>query len=105
MTLEGKYRRLVRLFPAGWRDRNEEELVAALLDAAEPGRDSVPLAEAADLVRAATVLRFRASFAKPVVAGAFAAVRPAWIVGLVLASALAACSVSRAAAPSSGAGR
>jgi threonine/homoserine/homoserine lactone efflux protein len=60
MTLEGGYRRLSRLFPAAWRERHEEELIGTLLDAAEPGRDRVALAEAADLVRAALVLRWRA---------------------------------------------
>lgn len=60
MTLEGGYRRLSRLFPATWRERNEEELIGTLLDAAEPGRHRVSLAEAADLVRAALVLHLRA---------------------------------------------
>jgi threonine/homoserine/homoserine lactone efflux protein len=60
VTLEEKYRRLSRLFPAGWRERNEEELIGTLLDAAEPGRDSVPVADAVDLVRSAIVLRARA---------------------------------------------
>lgn len=60
MTLEGGYRRLSRLFPAAWRERNEEELIGTLLDAAEPGRHRVSLAEAADLVRAALVLHVRA---------------------------------------------
>ncbi len=64
MTLEDKYRRLSRLFPAEWRDQNEEELIGTLLDAAEPGRDSISVAEAVDLVRCALVLRFRASFAR-----------------------------------------
>jgi threonine/homoserine/homoserine lactone efflux protein len=59
VTLEDDYRRLSRLFPARWRDHNEDELIATLLDAAEPGRDSVSLAEAADLVRGAAILRWR----------------------------------------------
>jgi threonine/homoserine/homoserine lactone efflux protein len=59
VTLEDDYRRLSRLFPAEWRARHEDELIGTLLDAAEPGRDSVSLAEAADLVRGAAVLRWR----------------------------------------------
>jgi threonine/homoserine/homoserine lactone efflux protein len=59
MTLEQRYRRLVRVFPAGWRRAHEDELIGTLLDAAEPGRTSIPPREAADLVRAATVLRYR----------------------------------------------
>jgi threonine/homoserine/homoserine lactone efflux protein len=60
MTLEGKYRRLIRLFPAGWRREHEEELVGTLLDAAEPGRTAVSFADGADLVRSAGVLWYRA---------------------------------------------
>jgi threonine/homoserine/homoserine lactone efflux protein len=59
MTLEQRYRRLVRVFPAGWRRAHEDELIGTLLDAAEPGRTSIAPREAADLVRAATVLRYR----------------------------------------------
>jgi len=67
VSLERKYRRLSRLFPAKWRERNEEALIGTLLDAAEPGRDSVPLAEAIDLVRCAIILRFRALARRAVV--------------------------------------
>jgi threonine/homoserine/homoserine lactone efflux protein len=89
VRLEDKYRRLSRLFPAAWRDRNEEELIGTLLDGAEPGRDSVPLAEAGDLVRSAIVLRFRALFARPSSNGVRAAARLAGFVGLALLSAVA----------------
>ncbi|CAN5575203.1 hypothetical protein BH24ACT26_BH24ACT26_19120 [soil metagenome] len=65
MTFEGKYHRLMRLFPAEWRDRHEEELIGTLLDAAEPGAESISFPDAADLVRCAIVLRYRAVFAKP----------------------------------------
>jgi threonine/homoserine/homoserine lactone efflux protein len=88
VRLEDKYRRLSRLFPSAWRDRNEEELIGTLLDGAEPGRDSVPLAEAADLVRSAIVLRFRALLAGPGSSGVRAAARLAGLVGLGLLSAV-----------------
>jgi threonine/homoserine/homoserine lactone efflux protein len=63
-TLEAKYRRLSRLFPPGWRAEHEDALVGTLLDAAEPGRDSVPLAEALDLVQSALVVRTRTLLAR-----------------------------------------
>jgi threonine/homoserine/homoserine lactone efflux protein len=66
MTLEAKYRRFTRLFPPAWRERNEEELVATLLDAAEPGQDTVTTAEALDLVGSAFVLRLRSALDTPV---------------------------------------
>lgn len=59
MTLEQRYRRLVRVFPAGWRREHEDELIGTLLDAAEPGRTSISPRDAADLVRCAAVLRYR----------------------------------------------
>jgi threonine/homoserine/homoserine lactone efflux protein len=95
VTLEDRYRRLSRLFPAAWRDRNEEELIGTLLDAAEPGRHSIPLAEAADLVRCAIVLRFRALVARPVLVGARRPARLAGFAGLALLSALAVVSLIR----------
>jgi threonine/homoserine/homoserine lactone efflux protein len=73
MSLEDDYRRLSRLFPAGWRARHEDELIGTLLDAAEPGRESASLAEAADLVRSAAVLRWRDLTARAGRAGAAAA--------------------------------
>jgi threonine/homoserine/homoserine lactone efflux protein len=65
VTLERRYRRLIRLYPAAWRARYEDEVVGTLLDAAGPGRDSVSPAEAADLVRGAVVQRLRALAAAP----------------------------------------
>lgn len=59
MTLERQYRRLTRLYPVEWRHRNEDELVATMLDAAEPERARVSVAEVIDLVGSATVLRLR----------------------------------------------
>jgi len=95
VTLEHKYRRLSRLFPAEWRGQNEEELIGTLLDAAEPGRDSISLAEAADLVRSAVVLRFRALCGKPVVVGIREPARVVGFVGLALLSAFTVALVIR----------
>ncbi|MGH2751080.1 MAG: LysE family translocator [Actinomycetota bacterium] len=78
-----------RLFPAEWRDQNEEELIGTLLDAAEPGRESVSVAEGLDLVRGALVLRFRSLFAGSFVLRVPGFVRRARLVGLALASACA----------------
>jgi hypothetical protein len=46
VILEAKYRRVCRLFPAEWRDQHEEELISRLIDATEPGRDSLRFLEA-----------------------------------------------------------
>lgn len=86
MTLEAKYRRLSRLFPPEWRTRHEDALIGTLLDAAEPGRDSVSLAEALDLVRSAILLRARALLARPAVA---APAKRAGLVGAALLSVVA----------------
>jgi threonine/homoserine/homoserine lactone efflux protein len=95
VTPEDAYRRLSRLFPAEWRDRNEEELIGTLLDAAEPGRDSISLAEAADLVRCAVVLRFRALLARPALVAVREPARLAGFVALALLSAVAVALVIR----------
>jgi threonine/homoserine/homoserine lactone efflux protein len=95
VTLEDKYRRLSRLFPAEWRGQNEEEFIGTLLDAAEPGRDSISLAEAVDVLRCAIVLRFRALVAKPVVVGIREPARLVGFVSLALMSALAVALVIR----------
>jgi threonine/homoserine/homoserine lactone efflux protein len=59
MSLEDRYRRIVRVFPARWRREHEDALIGTLLDAAEPGRESIGLGEAIDLVRSAVVVRSR----------------------------------------------
>jgi threonine/homoserine/homoserine lactone efflux protein len=59
MSLEAHYRRIVRLFPARWRHEHEDELIGTLLDGAGPGRESIELGEAIDLVRCAVVLHAR----------------------------------------------
>jgi threonine/homoserine/homoserine lactone efflux protein len=95
VTLEAQYRRLSRLFPADWRHRNEEELIGTLLDAAGPGRRSVSLAEAADLVRGAVVLRLRTLSARPALAGLGGSARLASLVALAATAALAVALVLR----------
>ena len=85
MSLERRYRRLTRLYPAAWRERYEDEIVATLLDAAGPGRHRVAPAEAADLVRGAVVQRVRALAAGP---------RPGRQAGSVVAAAVVAVTVA-----------
>lgn len=92
MTLEAKYRRLSRLFPRAWRDRHEDALVGTLLDGAEPGRESVPVAEALDLVRSALVVRARALLAPPAESSP---VRRAGLAGAALLSIVAVGLVAR----------
>lgn len=77
MSPQDTYRRLRRLFPAEWRERNERELVGTLLDAADDGRGPSSLGVAVDLVRCATVLRWRALATRVGRAGAGAAARRA----------------------------
>jgi threonine/homoserine/homoserine lactone efflux protein len=84
VSLEHGYRRLTRLYPAAWRERYEDEIVATLLDAAGPGRHRVAPAEAADLVRGAVVQRVRALAAGP---------RPGRLAGSVAAAAVVAVTV------------
>jgi len=53
--LEAAYRRLLRLFPPSYRAEREEEMLAVLLDCADPGRTTTTWAERRDLGRAALV--------------------------------------------------
>jgi threonine/homoserine/homoserine lactone efflux protein len=95
VSLEGTYRRLRRLFPAEWRERNETEFIGTLLDAAGPGRDSTSLPDAVDLIRCAIVLRLRASSATAVARRVRAGARLAGLAGLALLSVLATVLVVR----------
>jgi threonine/homoserine/homoserine lactone efflux protein len=98
MNLERRYRRLIRLYPAAWRARYEDEVVGTLLDAARPGRESVSPAEAADLVCGAVVQRLRALAAAPGPGRRRATARLAgWVaaaVGAVVAVVLVGLSIS-----------
>lgn len=50
MTLESRYRRLLRWYPAGWRARDHDVLLGTLLDAAEAaGRHRPRISEAASI--------------------------------------------------------
>jgi hypothetical protein len=50
--LERRYRRLLVAYPAGYRERRADEIVATYLDAVPPGRTSPTPADAADVVAA-----------------------------------------------------
>jgi len=53
--LEAAYRRLLRLFPPSYRVEREEEMLAVLLECADPGRATTTWADRRDLGRAALV--------------------------------------------------
>ena len=52
-ALAASYRRILRLFPPRYRAEREEEMLAVLLDCAEPGRTTPSWADRADLARLA----------------------------------------------------
>ncbi|WP_119730775.1 hypothetical protein [Thermomonospora amylolytica] len=58
-TLEFRYRRLLRWYPADHRRRHEEEMLGVLLAAAEPGRERPTAREAADLLGGAARIRMQ----------------------------------------------
>jgi hypothetical protein len=53
--LTAAYQRFLRLFPPAYRDEREEEMLAVLLECAEPGRTTMSWAERLDLGRLAAV--------------------------------------------------
>jgi hypothetical protein len=55
--LERGYRRILACYPRSFRRDNEGEILAVLLDAAEPGQGRVGLAEAWDLIRGGVRMR------------------------------------------------
>jgi hypothetical protein len=57
--LERRYRSLLALYPRGFRQEHEEEILAVLMAAAPEGRQRPRLAESADLVRSAILMRLR----------------------------------------------
>ncbi|MFC7527732.1 hypothetical protein [Actinoplanes sp. GCM10030250] len=57
-TLETRYRRLLRVYPAGHRADYEEEMIGVLMADAEPGRRFPAPAEVLDLLRAGLTARF-----------------------------------------------
>ncbi|WP_067488676.1 hypothetical protein [Actinomadura hibisca] len=58
-TLEDRYRRLLRWYPAEHRRVHEDEMLGVLLATAEPGRSRPPFSEATDLICGGLWLRFR----------------------------------------------
>ncbi|BBH64577.1 hypothetical protein ACTI_12620 [Actinoplanes sp. OR16] len=56
-TLEGCYRRLLRVYPAGHRAVYEEEMIAVLMTGSAPGRRLPSPAEVVDLLRAGLLAR------------------------------------------------
>jgi uncharacterized integral membrane protein len=61
-SLEIRYRRLMRIYPAGHRAAYEEEMIGVLMSGAEPGRGFPSPADAIDLVRAGLTARFGQAF-------------------------------------------
>ncbi|MEU4157565.1 hypothetical protein [Actinoplanes sp. NPDC026670] len=61
-SLEIRYRRLMRIYPAGHRAAYEEEMIGVLMSGAEPGRRFPSPADAIDLVRAGLTARFGQAF-------------------------------------------
>ncbi|MGQ7295933.1 hypothetical protein [Quadrisphaera sp. KR29] len=59
--LERSYRRLLRLHPRRWRRYREQEVLAVLLQAADPGQTTSTPAEVADLLRSAAREHARAT--------------------------------------------
>ena len=57
--LEGRYRRLLRWYPAWYRDQHEEEMLGVLMTAARPGQRRPGVRESADLLWSALKIRVR----------------------------------------------
>jgi hypothetical protein len=57
--LERRYRRLLRAYPGGYRRVHGDEILATLMDCAEPGRSRPARADVADLARGALRQWFR----------------------------------------------
>jgi hypothetical protein len=58
-ALERRYRRLLALYPAAWRARHDDEVLAVLLECAPPGRARPSWRDACDLVAHALMERLR----------------------------------------------
>jgi threonine/homoserine/homoserine lactone efflux protein len=87
VSLERRYRRLLRVFPAEWRARHGEDLIATLLDASEPGRSRVSLPQAVDLLRSGMAVRLR--LARTKVTASLGAGGPWWFVAATAATLVA----------------
>jgi hypothetical protein len=87
VSLERRYRRLVRVFPIAWRARHEEDLIATLLDASEPGRTRVSCGQAVNLLRSGVAVRIRSAGVR--VVASFGTGGPWWFLAASVATALA----------------
>ncbi|MFC6883072.1 MULTISPECIES: hypothetical protein [Actinomadura] len=58
-TLEHRYRRLLRWYPADHRDRHEDEMLGVLLATAGPDRERPTARESADLIAGGLTVRLR----------------------------------------------
>ncbi|HMD23622.1 MAG TPA: hypothetical protein VKH61_05935 [Streptosporangiaceae bacterium] len=63
--LERGYRRILACYPRSFRRDNEGEILAVLLDTAEPGQVRVGLAEAWDLIRGGVRMRLWPAMPRP----------------------------------------
>lgn len=88
--LELGYRRLLRRYPAAYRAQREEEILATLMEAAQPGRDRPTMRERLDLTLGALRTQLRMSLRPTIEAGAAAVALPAalLLVGMLAASLL-----------------
>ena len=57
--LERRYRSLLALYPKAFRREHEQEILSVLMAAAAEGQKSPRLAESADLIRSAILMRLR----------------------------------------------
>jgi hypothetical protein len=57
--LERRYRRLLAFYPKAFRREHEQEMLAVLMAAAAEGQTRPRLAESADLLRSAILMRLR----------------------------------------------
>ncbi|MER7439822.1 hypothetical protein [Micromonospora avicenniae] len=80
VELERRYRRLLRAYPVGYRRAYGDEILATLMDSAEPGRRRPARADVVDLVRGAVRQWFRLPIGRTAVV---AAVLSAVVLGAV----------------------
>ena len=87
--LEGRYRRLLAVYPPAHRDAYEEEMVGVLMAGAQPGQRRPALGEAADLLWSGVVARFGRGLRELRGAGWRDAAAVAGLLSVVLLAALA----------------
>jgi hypothetical protein len=82
-ALERRYRRLLACYPKPFRSEREQEILAVLMAGSADGQRWPRLADAADLVGHATVMRMRRQFLR---SWAFECRRPRLFIGVHVAS-------------------